>query len=70
MRRIASRSSSGSERPASRGGKSLNGRVAYLMEHPEQYILEALGIELRPYQAEPLARILESSRSTWATRSS
>ncbi len=51
-----------SRRRASRppGGKRLHSRVAYIFQHPEEYIWEALGIELRPYQSEPLARILDS----------
>ncbi len=43
-----------------RGGDTLAGRVAWLTEHPEDYVLDALGIELRRYQREPLERILDS----------
>jgi hypothetical protein len=35
-------------------------RIARLMLDPAQYTLQALGVRLRPYQAEPLVRIQES----------
>jgi hypothetical protein len=35
-------------------------RIGKLLEDPEMYILQVLNIQLRPYQAEPLSRILES----------
>lgn len=38
----------------------LTRRVGKLLGNPQEYIFQTLGVRLRPYQAEPIERILES----------
>src|SRR4030067_3201255 len=43
--------------------KGLSYRVAQVLGAPDEYIFQACGVQLRPYQSEPLGRIMESIRN-------